>query len=51
MKKLLKRAKIYDEENGEKDCETDSKIDFLKKIGKLIDEELEEHDYHPGSEK
>lgn len=32
LKKLLKRAKKYDEDNGEPDCELDSKKKIIKDI-------------------
>lgn len=42
MMKLLKRAKKYDEDNGEPDCETEEKMDFLRKIAKMVDVDLDE---------
>jgi hypothetical protein len=36
MKKLLIRAKIYDEKNNEPDCEIDAKIELLKKFAELV---------------
>lgn len=40
LKKLLKAAKIYDEETGQPDCETDEKIDTLKRVARLLDIDL-----------
>lgn len=40
MKELLKRAKKYDEDNGEKDCEIDEKMDVLRRIAKLVGVDL-----------
>jgi len=42
MKELLKKAKIYDEENGEPDCEVEEKFDLIRKIAKLVDVDLED---------
>lgn len=42
LKKLLKRAKKYDEDNGEKDCEMDEKIAILKKVADLVGVDLGE---------
>lgn len=42
MKALLKRAKIYDEQNNEKDCEVESKVATLKKIAELMGVDLSE---------
>jgi ABC-type phosphate/phosphonate transport system substrate-binding protein len=36
MKKLLIRAKIYDEKNNEPDCEIDAKIELLKKFAEIV---------------
>lgn len=36
MKELLKKAKAYDEKNNEPDCEIADKVDFLKKVAKLV---------------
>ncbi len=40
MKKLLIRAKRYDEENGEPHCESDEKIELLRKVAEMIGVEL-----------
>jgi hypothetical protein len=40
LKKLLKAAKIYDEETGQPDCETEEKIGMLKKIAALLGVDL-----------
>lgn len=42
MKALLKRAKIYDEEHGEPDCQKDEKIALLRKIAELVGVDLED---------
>lgn len=36
MKELLKRAKIYDEKNNEPDCEIQEKMEFLRKMAKMV---------------
>lgn len=41
LKALLKRAKKYDEDNGEPDCEIADKMDFLRKVAKLVGVELD----------
>lgn len=33
---LLKRAKKYDEDNNEKDCEIADKMDFLRRVAKSV---------------
>lgn len=40
MKELLKRAKLYDEENGEPNCEMEDKIKFIKEIAKFVGVDL-----------
>lgn len=42
MKELLKKAKIYDEEHGEPDCQKDEKIALLRKIAELVGVDLED---------
>jgi len=42
MKELLKRAKAYDEANGEPDCEIDEKMVLLKKIAGLVGIDLDD---------
>ena len=42
LKKLLEAAKIFDSKTDQHDCEMDSKIDFLKKVGELVGVDLEE---------
>ena len=42
LKGLLKKAKIYDEENNEPECELDSKIQFLKQVAEWVGVDLEE---------
>lgn len=40
MKELLKRAKKYDEDNGEPDCEIDDKMEILRRVAKLVNVDL-----------
>lgn len=42
MKALLKRAKIYDEENGEPDCEIDEKMALLRRMADFVGVDLDE---------
>lgn len=42
MKELLLRAKKYDEENEEENCENDEKMDLLKKVAKVFKISLED---------
>lgn len=42
MKKLLVRAKEYDERNGEPHCEMDEKVALLKQVAKLVGVDLAE---------
>jgi hypothetical protein len=42
MKELLKRAKDYDERNGEPDCEIDEKVAFLRKVAALVGVDLDD---------
>ena len=42
MKELLKRAKKYDEDNNEPDCEIAEKFKKLQEIAKLVDIDLDE---------
>lgn len=42
MKALLIRAKIYDEEHGEPDCEMEEKVEMLKRIAELVGVDLYE---------
>lgn len=41
MVMLLKRAQKYDEANGEPDCETDEKMEVLRKVAKLVGVDLD----------
>lgn len=41
MVMLLKRAKKYDEDNGEPDCEVDEKIAILRKVADLVGVDLD----------
>lgn len=36
MKELLKRAKAYDEKNGQPDCEIDEKMDLLHRVAEMV---------------
>lgn len=40
MKALLLRAKRYDEDNGEPDCEMDEKVELLKRVADLVGVDL-----------
>lgn len=42
MKALLKRAKIYDKQNGEPNCELNEKIEMLEKIAEIVGLNLED---------
>lgn len=42
MKKLLIRAKKYDEDNGEPDCEMDEKVALLKRVAEAVGVDLSE---------
>ena len=42
MKELLKRAKAYDERNGEPNCEIDEKMDLLRRVAKLVGVSLDD---------
>lgn len=42
MVALLKRAKEYDERNGEPDCEMDEKMDLLRRVAKLVGVDLDQ---------
>src|SRR4051812_17106789 len=42
MKELLKRAKAYDERNGEPDCELDSKMALLRAVAKAVGVDLDD---------
>ncbi len=42
MKALLKRAKIYDIEHGEKDCEMAEKVALLRKMAEFVGVSLED---------
>lgn len=39
---LLKRAQKYDEDNGEPHCETDEKMEVLRKVAKLVGVDLDQ---------
>ena len=40
--KLLKAAKIYDEEMGQKDCEMEEKVALIKGLAEFLDVDLED---------
>lgn len=40
MKELLLRAKKYDEETGQPDCEMEDKVALLKQMARLFDVDL-----------
>lgn len=42
MKELLKKAKAYDEANGEKDCEVEDKYALIRRIAELVGVDLED---------
>lgn len=42
MKELLRRAKAYDEANGEPNCEIDEKMELLRKIAGLVGVDLDD---------
>lgn len=41
-KELLRRAKAYDEANGEPDCEMDEKLALLRKVAELVGVDLDD---------
>jgi hypothetical protein len=42
MKELLKRAKLYDEQNNEPNCEIKEKMEFLRNVAKLVGIDLDD---------
>lgn len=42
MKELLKRAKKYDEDNGEPDCEMEEKVALVRKVCELVGVNLDD---------
>jgi hypothetical protein len=42
MKKLLIRAKLYDEANNEPSCEVEEKMEFLRKVAQLVGVDLDD---------
>lgn len=36
VKELLKKAKVYDEVNGEPECEMADKVDFMRKMAGML---------------
>jgi len=41
MKELLKKAKIYDEENGQPDCEMEEKLELVRKVAEIVGVDLD----------
>jgi len=42
MKELLRRAKAYDEQNGEPECEIAEKMDLLRRVAKMVGVDLDD---------
>lgn len=42
MKALLKRAKKYDEDNNEPDCELEEKMALLRKVARMVGVDLDD---------
>lgn len=42
LKKLLEAAKAYDAATGQPDCETDEKVDLIKRVAELVGVDLED---------
>lgn len=42
MKELLRKAKIYDEANGEPNCEMEDKMKLLRKVAEAVGIDLDE---------
>ena len=42
LKLLVKRAKEYDERNGEPDCEMNEKVELVRKVAELVGVDLED---------
>ncbi len=42
MKELLKRAKKYDNDNGEPNCEIEDKMEFLRKVAQMVGIDLDD---------
>ena len=42
MKALLKKAKIYDEENNEPNCEMEDKMALLRKVAEAVGVDLDD---------
>ena len=42
VKELLKKAKKYDEDNNEPECEIDEKVELLKRLSDKLDVDLSE---------
>lgn len=42
MKELLRKAKVYDEENNEPNCEIEEKMTFLREIADMVGIDLDD---------
>jgi len=42
MKELLKKAKAYDIDNGEPECELEEKYELIRKVAKYVEVEIED---------
>jgi hypothetical protein len=42
LKELLKAAKKYDEATGQPDCETDEKVELIRRVAKLVGVDMKE---------
>lgn len=42
LKELLKRAKKYDDDNHEHECEVDEKMDLLRRVAELVGVKLDD---------
>ena len=42
LKKLLKAARIYDDETGQPGCEVKKKVKMIKKLAKMLDVDMED---------
>ncbi len=42
MRKLLKKAKQYDEDTGQKDCEIEEKMELLRKVAEAVGVDLDD---------
>lgn len=42
LKKLLKAAKIYDEETGQADCAMDEKVELIQRLADIVGVDMED---------